>query len=88
MVGDKKFQRESFWKINQAQPGAFDWLSVFYEEQTDGSWKEIGKDQSTIRTFEESEMKVFLEAAGYKVEEIIPRPSYAFDTLVVVAKKV
>jgi len=87
VVGDKRFKRESYWKINQAQYGAFDWLSVFYEEQADGSWRKIGEDQSTIRTFEESEMKDFLETAGFRVEEIIPRPSYAFDTLVIVAKK-
>ena len=88
MVGNKRFRRESFWKINLAQQRAFDWLSVFYEEQTDGGWKKIGEDKSTIRTFEENETKVFLEDEGFKVEEIIPRPSYAFDTLVVVAKKV
>jgi hypothetical protein len=28
-----------------------------------------------------------LKVGKYKVEEIIPRPSYAFDTLVIVARK-
>jgi SAM-dependent methyltransferase len=86
-VGNKRFQRKSFWKVNQVHAGTFDWLSIFYEEQIDGSLKKIGEDQSTIRTFEKNEMKTFLQDSGYKVENIIPRPSYAFDTLVLVAKK-
>jgi len=88
VVKNKMYRRESFWKPNGSQKGAFDWRSVFYEEQADGSLANIGEDQSTIRAFWEEEMTTFLEAGKYKVEEIIPRPSYAFDTLVVVAKKV
>jgi hypothetical protein len=73
--------------MNSLQKGAFDWRSVFYEQQTDGSLKNIGEDQSTIRAFYSGEMKSLLGAGKFKVEEIIPRPSYAFDTLVIVAKK-
>lgn len=29
IVGGRGFKRESFWKINHDQPGAFDWQSVF-----------------------------------------------------------
>ena len=85
MVKNKMYRRESFWKPNSAQKGAFDWRSVFYEDQD--RTKNIGEDQSTIRTFWEEEMRTFLEVGKYKVEEIIPRPTYAFDTLVVVARK-
>lgn len=87
VVGGKRYERQSFWKINSVQPGAFDWESIFYEEQADGSLTKIGEDQSTIRAFKKNEMENFLEDAGFKVDEIIPRPSYAFETFVIVARK-
>ncbi len=71
IVHSKKYRRESFWKVNLAQDGLFDWESVFYEEQTDDSLKRIGEDQSTIRAFWADEIKTFLEIGGFKVEEII-----------------
>ncbi|SRR5258708_6685848 len=87
VVKNKKYHRESFWKIGSRQNGSFDWRSVFYEE-ADGSLKNIGEDQSTIRSFTRDEMITFLQLSGFQVKEIIPRHSYAFDTLVIAAEKV
>lgn len=87
IVKNKKYKRESFWNRNSSQNGVFDWQSVFYELQTDDSLIKIGEDNSTIRTFYENEVVGFLQRRGFHVKEIIPRPSYAFDTLVIVAEK-
>lgn len=87
-AGAKKFHRESFWDINLSESWAFDWLSVYYEEAHDGGLTKIGEDQSTIRAFCKDDMNLFLELTGFELKEIIDRPSYAFDTFVVVAKKV
>ena len=84
----RDIQRDSFWNINFQHSWTFDWHSVFYEKKDDGSMQPIGEDNSTIRAFTRDEMILFLQLAGFEIQEIIPRPSYAFDTFVVVAKKI
>jgi hypothetical protein len=86
--GIKNFTGESFWKINFTQSWTFDWLSVFYEEQKDSSLLKIGEDNSTIRAFTKDEIILFLQLAGFRLKEIFPRSSYAFDTFVAVAEKI
>jgi SAM-dependent methyltransferase len=83
----RQFQRDSYWKISGAQSWTFDWQSIYFEER-DGSLTEIGKDHSTIRAFTRDEMTLFLTLCGFEVLTIIDRPSYAFETLAFVAKKV
>ncbi len=87
-VEQKKFCRESFWTPNLIQCWAFDWLSVFYEEQADGSLAKIGEDNSTIRAFTRDDITLFLQLAGFSIKEIIERKTYAFDTFVVIAQKI
>ena len=87
-VNGKQFQRSSIWNINFNQSWTFDWTSIFYSEEKNGSLKKIGEDQSTIRSFSKNEITLFMELAGFNVIEIIDRPSYAFDTFVFVAEKV
>jgi SAM-dependent methyltransferase len=86
-AGNKKFLRKSFWAVNLSQSWAFDWLSVFYEEEEDGRLVKIGEDNSTIRAFTKDEIVLFLQLAGFRVKEIFPRQTYAFDTFVVIALK-
>ncbi|CAN5687683.1 hypothetical protein BH10BAC2_BH10BAC2_04000 [soil metagenome] len=87
-VNNKKFHRDSFWKVNFSQSWAFDWLSVYYQEEDNGNLVKIGEDNSTIRAFSKDEIGLLLQLTGFTVKEIIDRPSYAFDTFVVVAKKI
>jgi SAM-dependent methyltransferase len=84
---NKKYQRNSIWKINLKEGFAFDWASVYYEENNTGELYKIGEDNSTIRTFTQDEILLFLQLANFTVKEIIDRPSYAFDTFVIVAQK-
>ena len=86
IVRGKRYKRESFWKVSSRQRGVFDWHSVFYEEH-EGNSQKMGEDYSTIRAFWTDEMTDFINTGGFKVEEIISRPSYAFDTMVMVATK-
>lgn len=84
---NKKYKRESNWKINFSQSWTFDWRSVYFEEKGNGLSEKIGEDQSTIRSFTKDEINLFLTLSGFEIKEIIDRPSYAFDTFVTVAKK-
>jgi SAM-dependent methyltransferase len=84
---DKKYQRNSIWKINVKEGFAFDWASAYYEENSIGELDKIGEDHSTIRAFTRDEILLFLQLANFTVKEIIDRPSYAFDTFVIVAQK-
>lgn len=82
---DKQFFRESFWQPNLRTGWAFDWQSVFYEDRP-GQPVRIGEDHSTIRTFTRDEVELFLKIAGFELLKCLDRPSYAFDTFVVVAQ--
>jgi SAM-dependent methyltransferase len=84
---DIHYQRDSIWKINIANGFCFDWASVYYEKTEQGNLIEIGQDNSTIRTFTTDEVILFLTMTGFNALEIIERPSYAFDTFVIVAQK-
>jgi len=87
MVKGRQFQRDSFWTINFNHSWTFNWLSVYYEKNETGESTKIGGDHSTIRAFTKDEITLFLTLAGFQIERIIPRLSYAFDTYVFIAKK-
>ncbi len=84
---NKKYRRESFWAANHQQSGMFDWASFYYEVDTGGQLLKIGEDHSTLRASYKKEIILLLEATGFGVKEIIDRPSYAFDTFVILAEK-
>lgn len=84
---NKKYHRESYWSVNDGLKGIFDWASFYYEENDAGRLQKIGEDNSTIRAFCREDVIVFLQDTGFIVKEIIEKPSYAFDTFVMVAEK-
>lgn len=83
----RKFHRESYWSVNNIQDSLFNWNSVYYEEDQQGKLQETGIDNSVLRSFTKSGMCLFLEHCNFTVKEIEDRPSYAFDTFVIVAQK-
>ena len=85
---NKKYQRDSYWNVNLSDGFTFDWTSYYYEENSEGGLTKIGEDIATIRAFTKNEMILFLQLAGFTVKEIIERPSYAFDTFVIIAQKI
>ncbi|HEX7906050.1 MAG TPA: class I SAM-dependent methyltransferase [Chitinophagaceae bacterium] len=84
----RKFRRESYWSVNEAQSWTFNWDSVYFEEDEKGNSKELGKDNSVIRAFTKDEISLMLKLSGFNILEIENRSSYAFDTFVVVAQKI
>jgi SAM-dependent methyltransferase len=84
---ERKFRRESYWSLNEDHSWTFNWDSVYFEEDENGNTKELGKDNSIIRAFTKDEISLMLRISGFTVLELEERPSYAFDTFVVVAQK-
>jgi SAM-dependent methyltransferase len=82
----KSYVRDSYWKVNPAQSWTFDWLSVYQLKGQEGTLTEVGRDNSTIRSFTKDEMQLLLTLSGFETLEVIDRPSYAFDTFVFVAR--
>jgi SAM-dependent methyltransferase len=81
----RSYCRDSFWAPELAHGWAFHWQSDYYED-TGGTATHIGQDQSTIRSFTRDEIALFLALAGLEVLECLDRPSYAFETCVIVAR--
>ena len=83
----RRFHRESYWSVNGDQSWTFNWDSVYFEEDETGALKKIVEDNSTVRCFTKDDLCLFLELYNFRVIEIEDRPSYAFDTFVIVARK-
>ncbi len=85
---NKSYQRKSLWTVNLQDGFTFNWASTYYEMTENGQLKELGQDNSVIRSFTKDEFFIFLSLAGFEIKEVIARDSYAFDTLVIVAQKI
>ena len=48
----------------------------------------IVEDDSTVRAFVKEEWSLLLELNGFEVEQCLDRKSYAFDTYVIIARKI
>ncbi len=83
----RKFHRESYWSVNGNESWTFNWDAVYFEEDKKGGLKKIAEDNSTVRCFTKDDLCLFLELCNFSVKEIEDRPSYAFDTFVIVAQK-
>lgn len=83
----RKFHRESYWSVNGNESWTFNWDSVYFEEDKKGGLKKIAEDNSTVRCFTKDDLCLLLELCNFSVKEIEDRPSYAFDTFVIVAQK-
>ena len=81
----RDFFRESYWNPNLEHGWGFDWKSTYFEE-TGGAPHPVGEDHSTIRSFTRDEIFLYLQLTGFEVLQCIDRPSYAFETYVVVAR--
>ena len=64
----------------------FKWNAEYFEVLR-GKKKSIGKDQSIVRSFTLNEIELFLSVRDFNLLEVIPKSSYAFPTMVIVAQK-
>jgi SAM-dependent methyltransferase len=83
----KKYERISFFNTNTSENLMFNWDSKYYE-CTQGKIKLIAEDRSEVRAFTKNEWELYLHLNNFEMVEFIDRKSYAFDTYVVVAKKI
>ena len=84
---NKHYSRESYMVPNELDNFMFNWNSVYYEKKGENSIK-VTEDKSVVRAFTKNEWELFLYLNNFELIEVIDRKSYAFDTFVVVAKKV
>jgi len=84
---NKQYHRESFMIHNTLDNFMFNWDAEYYEKTSIGLVK-LTEDKSVVRAFTKNEWELFLELNNFKLIEFIDRKTYAFDTYVVVAKKI
>jgi SAM-dependent methyltransferase len=80
------YRRISNWHLKLGSKTVVDWAADYYKEETRGSIL-LGKDSAYFRVFTVTEMASFLSKTGFRVLETFNRPSYAFDTFVIIAEK-
>lgn len=80
------YVREGFWYPNLFNGMDVKWVAKYYK-QIENELISIGNETSIVRTFTKNELEIFLSLYNFKIIEVIERQSYAFPTLVFVAKK-
>tara|TARA_B100000809_G_scaffold264880_1_gene321998 strand:- start:1450 stop:2214 length:765 start_codon:yes stop_codon:yes gene_type:complete len=88
IIDDKHYIRESYIKENTTLDNMmFEWDSHYYKVEKKLK-THITQDTSTVRAFTKNEWELLLELNNFKLLEFIDKKSYAFDTYVVIAKKI
>jgi ubiquinone/menaquinone biosynthesis C-methylase UbiE len=83
-----KFKRENHYQYNFTDSWCFTWSAEYFKENGNGSYQSIGTDETILRAFTEDEMCLMLEMSGLKVQAVLERPSYAYNTKVAIAQNV
>jgi SAM-dependent methyltransferase len=82
-----KYIRESHWETTPMENFMLDWSAQYYKIVDDE--KEILLDDfSTVRVFTLNEMQLFLYLNNFEIIKTIDRKTYAYDTYVIVARKI
>lgn len=84
---NKQYYRDSYMISNTLDNFMFNWDASYYEKTPTGSIK-LTEDKSVVRAFTKNEWELFLQLNNFELIEFIDRKSYAFDTYVVVARKI
>ena len=82
----KTYYRESHLTPTTSNNIMFNWNAKYYEISAD-SKKLITEDDSEVRAFTKNEWELFLYLNNFELIECIDKPSYMFDTYVMVARK-
>jgi SAM-dependent methyltransferase len=84
---NRTYLRDSYLNTNTSNNFMFDWHSKYYEIKANTKLL-IAEDISEVRAFKRHEWEILLDLNNFKLIEFIDKPSYAFDTYVVVAQKI
>lgn len=87
MVEEIKYSRVGNWEIADHENFTLNWSAQYYLEK-DNIKSQIADDFSTVRVFTLDEIKLFLFINNFEILEIIDKKTYAYDTYVIIAKKV
>ena len=87
-IDGKKYLRIGNWvPTPKTENFMLDWSANYYEI-INNKEKLISEDFSTVRVFTLNEIALFLFQNGFEIIETIDRKTYAYDTYVIVAKKI
>lgn len=84
---NKTYSRIGNWYLTENDNFLLNWKAEYYLE-INAKKEFIQKDCSTVRVFTKDEITLFLNIKGFEVVELIDRKTYAYDTYVVIAKKI
>jgi SAM-dependent methyltransferase len=83
----KKYERMSVFNTNTSENFMFNWDAKYYEVVKKET-RIIAEDSSEVRAFTKNEWELLLHLNNFELIEFIDRKSYAFDTYVIVARKI
>jgi SAM-dependent methyltransferase len=81
------YYRDSSWKTNASENFMIEWTAQYYTLKK-GAKEILADDFSILRVFTLNEIQLFLYLNGFEILKTIDRKTYAYDTYVIVAKKV
>jgi trans-aconitate methyltransferase len=81
------YRRESQWETTPFENFTLDWNAKYYQI-TDNEKEILSEDFSTVRVFTLNEIQIFLYLNNFEILRIIDRKTYAYDTYVIMAKKI
>lgn len=83
-----KYSRESQWETTPFENFQLDWKAKYYRTTNNNEKELLMDDFSTVRVFTLNEMQLFLYLNKFQIIKIIDRTTYAYDTYVIIAKKI
>lgn len=87
-INNKKYTRIGNWvPTPNCENFMLDWSAQYYEI-IENEKKLISDDFSTVRVFTLNEIEIFLHKNGFEIIKTIDRKTYAYDTFVIIAKKI
>ncbi|HKX86592.1 MAG TPA: class I SAM-dependent methyltransferase [Flavobacterium sp.] len=87
VVNGKTYSRIGNWYPTELDNFLLKWEADYFVA-SDNDKKFIQRDSSIVRVFTKEEIELHLKIKGFEIIECIDRKTYAYDTYVVVAKKV
>lgn len=82
----EKYVRENNWFTQKSENFMMEWKADYFKLHQ-GKRELLAHDHSIVRIFTLNEIQLFLYLNGFEILETIDRKTYAYDTFVIVARK-
>ncbi len=83
----ENYVRESNWFTQKSENFMMEWKADYFKT-VNGIREFLAHDQSIVRIFTLNEIQLFLYLNGFEIIDCTDRKTYAYDTFVIVAKKI